>query len=165
MGLFKKFMKKKEGKDFNLMIYSPLTGIATALSEVNDPVFAEEMMGKGIAVIPTVGHVVAPCDGEIITIFRTLHAITMKGDNGVEIIIHVGLDTISLDGRYFESHVADGTHVKKGDLLLTFDLDKIKAEGYDVITPIIITNSAEFQSVQMVEKKEVDLGDLLLSLT
>ena len=165
MGLFKKFMKKKAGKDPHLTICSPLTGIAATLSEVNDPVFAEEMMGKGIAIIPTIGQVVAPFDGEIITVFRTLHAVTMKGENGAEIIIHVGLDTVSLNGQYFESHVADGTYVRKGDLLLTFDLDKIKEEGYDVITPIVITNSSDFQSVETIKKKEVNSGDLLLSLT
>ena len=163
MGLFDKLINKVKD-DPNLTICSPLAGTATDLSEVNDPVFSEGMMGKGAAVIPTVGRVVAPCDGKIESVFRTLHAITIKADNGAEMIIHVGLDTVALGGRHFESHVEDGTYVKKGDLLLTFDLDGIKAEGYDVITPIIVTNSASFEQVKGTGRKEVKFGDLLISL-
>jgi len=165
MGFFKKLTNKKEkGVDIDYALYSPLTGIAVPLSEVNDRVFAEELMGKGAAVIPTVGRVISPCNGEIISIFRTLHAITIKADNGAEIIIHVGLETVALDGKYYESHVQDGQRVKKGDSLLTFDLHKIKEEGYDVITPIVVTNSSEYQNINMTEEKEVSCGGLLLSL-
>lgn len=165
MGLFKKLINKKEETvDIDDTIYSPLTGTAVPLNEVNDPVFAEEMMGKGAAVIPTVGRVVAPCDGEIVSVFRTLHAMTIKADNGAEIIIHVGLETVALDGQYYESHVEDGARIKKGDLLLTFDLEKIKGEGYDVITPIIVTNSAEYQSVEKLKNGDVKVGDALISL-
>ena len=145
-------------------IYSPLTGKVVSLSEVNDPVFSQEMMGKGAAVIPTVGRVVAPCNAEVINVFRTLHAITIKADNGAEIIIHVGLDTVALDGKYYKSHVEDGERIKKGDLLLTFDLEKIKGEGYDVITPIIVTNSAEYQRVEKLKNDDVSGGDALISL-
>jgi len=165
MGLFKKLLNKKEEVvDIDETLYSPLTGTAVPLSEVNDPVFAEEMMGKGVAIIPTVGQVVAPCNGEVISVFRTLHAITIKGDNGAEIIIHVGLETVALDGQYYESHVGDGQRLKKGDVLLTFDLNKIKEAGYDVITPIIVTNSTDYQEVAAIKNRDVNEGDLLIDL-
>ena len=165
MELFKKRTKKKGVKEaIDFAIYSPLTGAAVPLNEVNDPVFAQEMMGKGAAVIPTIGRVVAPCNGEVINVFRTLHAITIKADNGAEIIIHVGLETVALAGQYYESHVKDGARIKKGDLLLTFDLEKIKGAGYDVITPVIVTNPAEYQRVEKTKENDVNEGDLLIEL-
>jgi len=165
MGFLKKLMGIEEKEvDIDYSLYSPLAGTAVPLNEVNDQVFAEELMGKGVAVIPTVGRVVSPCDGEIISVFRTLHAITIKADNGADIIIHVGLETVALDGQHYKSHVQDGQRVEKGELLLTFDLNNIKEEGYDVITPIVVTNSAEYQSVEATGEKEVNCGGLLLSL-
>ena len=164
MGLLDKLLNRKETKEAGSCIYSPLIGRVVPLSDVNDPVFAEEMMGKGAAVIPTKGKVFSPCDGEILTVFRTLHAITMKADNGAEIIIHVGLETVGLDGKYFEAHVEDGAKIKKGELLLTFDLDEIKSAGYDVITPVVVTNSADYEQVEKTNKKEVSNKDLLISL-
>jgi len=165
MGLFKGFGSKKNDQlDERRNIYSPLVGKVVALSEVNDPVFAEEMMGKGAAIIPLKGEVFAPCDGEVVTVFRTLHAITLKGDHGAEIIIHVGLGTVALDGQHFESHVVDGMRIKKGDLLLTFDIEAIKAAGYEVVTPVVITNSADYEKVEKTERKEVGNKDLLICL-
>lgn len=166
MGLFKKILGTKEEAKIEVdnIIYSPLTGEAVPLSAVNDLVFSQEMMGKGAAVIPTVGRVVAPCNGEIINVFRTLHAITIKADNGAEIIIHVGLETVALDGQYYKSHVKDGARIKKGDLLLTFDLDQIKAAGYDLITPVIVTNPADYQSVEKTNGNNVSEGDELINL-
>jgi len=164
MSLFKKMLNPKEESKIDYMIYSPLTGMVVPLSEVNDPVFSQEMMGKGVAVIPTVGQVVAPCDGEVISVFRTLHAVSIQADNAAEIIIHVGLDTVALNGQYYQSHVKDGDQIKKGDLLLTFDLDKIIEGGYDVITPVIVTNPTNYQNVEAVEKQVAECGDLLINL-
>ena len=166
MGLFRKILGTKEESKGNIdnIIYSPLTGEVRPLSAVNDLVFSQEMMGKGAAVMPTAGRVVAPCDGEVISVFRTLHAVTIKAANGAEIIIHVGLETVALGGKYYESHVEDGARIKKGDLLLTFDIDKIKEEGYDMITPVIVTNSADYQSVDKTEEYEVKEGDLFINL-
>ena len=165
MGLFKKVLGAKEElkEEIDHMIYSPLTGKVVLLSDVNDPVFSQEMMGKGAAIFPTDGRVVAPCNGEIISVFKTLHAITIKADNGAEIIIHVGLETVALDGQYFESFVKDGQRIKKGDLLLTFDVEKIK-EGYDVTTPVIVTNPDDYQGVLATEEEEVSCGDPLIDL-
>ena len=167
MGLLKKILGTKKESNVNIehIIYSPLTGKVVPLSEVNDPVFSQEMMGKGTAVIPTAGRVVAPCDGKVLSVFRTRHAITIKADNGAEIIIHVGLETVALDGQYYEAHVANEQQVKKGDLLLTFDLNQIKEAGYDVITPVIVTNSADYQSVEKTENDNVSHGDLLIRLS
>jgi len=165
MGLFKKVLGVKEESKVEIdhMIYSPIAGKVVPLSEVNDQVFAQEMMGKGIAVFPTTGRVVAPCNGEVISVFKTLHAVTIKADNGAEIIIHVGLETVALDGQYFKKYVEDGQRIKKGDLLLTFDVDKI-SEGYDVTTPVIVTNPTDFQSVKATEEGEVDCEDSLIDL-
>jgi len=165
MGLFKKLTGKKEAKGaIDMKVYSPLKGEVRPLSTVNDPVFAEEMMGPGIAVFPTVGQVIAPCNGEVLSVFRTSHAITFKADNGAEIIIHVGLETVALDGHHFKVHVADGQKVKTGDNLLTFDLEKIAAEGYDLITPVIITNGADFGQVDPTTNNQVEMGDELIQL-
>jgi len=165
MGLLKKLINKKEdAADIDYVLYSSLTGKLQPLTEVNDPVFAKELMGKGVAVIPTEGVVFAPCDGEIISVFRTLHAITIKADNGAEIIIHVGLETVALNGQYYEAHVKDGERIKKGELLLTFDLNKIKAEGYDVITPVIVTNWADYEMIETLTSDEVNAGDALIEL-
>jgi len=162
--LFKNLTTTNKVKNIDFTICSPLAGTVTNLSEVNDPVFAKEVMGKGIAIIPTVGRVVAPCSGSVINVFRTLHAITIKADNGAEIIIHVGLETVSLGGKHYEIHVQDEMRIKKGDLLLTFDIDAIKALGYDIITPIVITNSTEFHKIENVSKKIINFGDLLINL-
>jgi len=166
MDLLKKILGHRDSTKIKTdqMIYSPLIGKVVALSEVNDPVFSQEMMGKGVAVVPSVGRVVAPCDGKIINVFRTRHAVLIKADNGAEIIIHVGLETVALNGKHYQSHVEDEMQVKKGDLLLTFDLDEIKQLGYDLITPIIVSNSADYQSVESTKKNEVKHGDVLINL-
>lgn len=128
-------------------VCSPIEGEVVPLSEVNDPVFAEEMMGKGVAVIPTIGRVVSPIDGEIITIFETKHAIGLKSTAGAEILIHVGLDTVKLDGKYFTTHVEVGSKVKVGDLIVEFDIQGIKSEGYDTITPVLVCNSQDYKEI------------------
>ena len=124
---------------------SPLTGQIIPLSEVNDPVFSSEAMGKGCAVIPLEGKVFAPFDGTIVGLLDSHHAVGMESENGIEILIHVGMDTVKLGGKHFTCHIEDGQQVKKGQLLLEFDMDAIKAEGYEIVTPVIITNSDDLQ--------------------
>ena len=145
-------------------IKAPLSGKAVALNEVNDPTFSQGIMGKGGAIIPEVGELYAPCDGTILTVFNTKHAITMVGEDGEEIIIHVGIDTVKLEGKYFDVKVKDGDKVKAGDLLGTFDIDKIKAEGYDVITPVIIANSSSYADVKAISG-DVKHGDNYMDLS
>ena len=118
-----------KGKRKGNCIGSPCKGKAVALTEVPDPTFSEKILGDGFAVIPSEGKIYAPADGEVTVVFDTLHAITMTTDQGAELLIHIGLDTVTLKGAPFTAHVAAGDHVKKGDLLLDADLEKIKEAG------------------------------------
>lgn len=157
---------KKETKQLNnyIEIDSPVSGKVVALSEVKDDVFSKEIMGKGIAIEPTVGKVVAPFDGTVSAIFPTNHAVGLTNAEGVEVLVHVGLDTVELNGKNYTGLVKNGDTVKKGDTLVTFDIDAIKAAGYDVITPVIITNSNNFVDVIETEQKEVNALDCLLKV-
>ena len=143
---------------------SPLIGQVIPLSEVNDPVFSSEAMGKGCAVIPSEGKVFAPFDGTIVGLLDSHHAVGMESENGIEILIHVGMDTVKLGGKHFTCHIEDGQQVKKGQLLLEFDMDAIKAEGYEIVTPVIITNSDEFTEITTEAAGQVKNGDKLLTL-
>lgn len=138
------------------ILYSPLEGEAIPLSKVNDETFAGEILGKGAAVIPSKGEVKAPCDATVTMIFDTKHAIGLGTDDGLEILIHIGLNTVELEGKYYTVHVNDGDEVKKGQTLITFDIDGIKAAGYDVTTPVIITNSDDFDDVLQLAKGTVN---------
>lgn len=145
-------------------LYSPLKGEVKALSEVNDAVFSSGMMGEGTAIQPEEGKVVSPVSGQITTIFKTKHAIGITSDQGAEILIHVGINTVQLEGKYFTAHVKDGDSVNVGDLLVTFDMEAIQAEGYDIITPVIITNQDRYQSVSPVKKGKVNVEEEFLVL-
>ena len=148
-----------------ITISSPMTGKVIPLTQVNDPTFAGELMGKGSAIIPTIGQVLAPEDGEVVSLFRTKHAIGFVTDTGAEILIHIGIDTVKLDGQHFEAHVEAGSKVKKGDLLVSFDIDAIKQAGFEVTTPIIITNSDDYKDVQTIfMQDDIQAGDALLAL-
>ncbi|HJB17050.1 MAG TPA: PTS glucose transporter subunit IIA [Candidatus Blautia excrementipullorum] len=150
------FFKKKENK---FILGAPAKGKAVSLKEVNDPTFAEEMLGKGMAVIPSEGKIYAPADGEVGMVFDTFHAVSLTTDFGAEVLIHVGLDTVKLKGEGFTGHVKAGSHVKKGDLLLEVDLEKVRAAGYDTITPMLVCNTDEYASVTGLSGKNVEPGD------
>lgn len=126
-------------------IVSPLEGRLIDITEVNDEVFAGGILGDGMAVIPNKGELYAPLDATIDTVFDSKHAISMVGDNGAEILLHVGLDTVKLEGKHYSPQVKSGDKVKAGQLIMKFDLAAIKKEGYDVVTPVIVTNSDEFR--------------------
>ena len=153
--------EEKEEKE----IESPLAGTVIPLSEVHDEVFASEMMGKGCAVIPEEGKVYAPFDGKVVGLLESHHAVGMESTDGVEVLIHVGMDTVKLNGRCFTIHVKEGEQVKKGQLLLEFDIPGIKEAGYEVTTPIIITNSDEFNDVEMKAEGQVTVGTEILELS
>lgn len=146
-------------------IESPLTGTIIPLSEVHDEVFASEMMGKGCAIIPEEGKVYAPFDGKVVGLLDSHHAVGMESTDGLEVLIHVGMDTVKLNGRCFTIHVEEGEQVKKGQLLLEFDIPGIKEAGYEVTTPVIITNSDEFHDVQMKAEGQVTAGTQILELS
>lgn len=128
-------------------VSAPLKGEVVSLETVRDEVFSSGAMGKGIAIMPSEGTVYAPFDGEIVTVYPSKHAIGLRSDTGVEVLIHIGLDTVKLNGKYFETLVTDGQKVKEGDSLVRFDMDAIAREGYDTITPIIVTNTDHYLDV------------------
>ena len=146
------------------VVTSPLAGEIIALEDTPDAVFASGAIGKGVAIEPSVGEVVAPADGVIRLLFPTNHAIGLATDDGAELLIHVGMDTVALDGKGFTAHVVQGSKVKKGQLLLSFDIDTIKEAGYPVTTPIIVTNMSRFRDLKVLAEGEVDLGDTLFEL-
>ena len=136
-------------------ICSPVKGKLAPLSSVNDPTFAEEILGKGAAVIPENGNFVSPVKGTIQTVFDTKHAIGITSDTGVELLIHVGLDTVNLKGKFYEALVKDGDAVEVGTPILKVDLDGIKKAGYDIITPVLVTNTMEYGDVIAVSDGEI----------
>lgn len=138
-----------------VVLKSPLTGEVVALSEVPDPVFASGAMGKGIAIQPTKGELLAPADGVIMTAFPTGHAIGMKTNDGVEILMHIGMDTVELEGDGFTLKVKEGQQVKQGDLLVQFDVERVSNKGYNLITPIIVTNTNDYADILDLNQVEV----------
>ncbi|MED4815334.1 beta-glucoside-specific PTS transporter subunit IIABC [Bacillus atrophaeus] len=157
--------KAPEMKVDGEMIHSPIKGEVKALSEVNDSVFSAEIMGKGFAIVPEEGLAVAPVSGIITAVFKTKHAIGITSDRGAEVLIHIGLDTVQLDGRHFDVLVKEGDNVSSGDPLVSFDIEKIKAAGYDVITPVIITNTDQYAVTAVKESGTVKTNEALLALS
>jgi PTS system glucose-specific IIA component len=145
--MLKKLFGKKESVEH---ITAPLNGKVLDITEVPDPVFSQKMMGEGVAIEPTDGQVVSPIDGEVVSVFPTKHAVGLKTKSGLELLIHIGLETVNLNGEGFESFVQAGDKVKRGDKLISFDLGIIKEKATSTITPIIITNTDEM--VESVEK-------------
>ncbi len=152
------------GKKVDNVLGAPVEGKAVAISEVSDPTFGQEILGKGMAIIPTVGKVVAPIDGTIGMVFDTKHAISMTSKSGIEILIHVGLDTVTLNGEPFTAHVEAGQNVKAGDLMLEFDIEAIKAAGLETITPVVICNTDDYKDVVANVDKDVKTLDEVLTI-
>ncbi|MBQ8490748.1 MAG: PTS glucose transporter subunit IIA [Pseudobutyrivibrio sp.] len=146
------------------IIAAPIKGSLKQLGDIEDAAFSSGAMGKGIAIAPAEGKVFAPADGTITAFFATGHAIGLTTDKGAEIIIHVGMDTVKLDGKGFEPKVKQGDKVKKGDLLLEFDIDYITAQGYSVDTPVIITNTTKYDEVIPTEATIAAVGNTLITL-
>ena len=148
------FLKNKsKGK----VICSPCNGRVVPITEVPDPTFSEKILGDGVAVIPSEGRFYAPADGEVTAVFDTLHAFTMTTTQGVELLLHIGLDTVILKGAPFKSHISVGDQVKA-------DLEQIKAAALNVITPVLIGNTADYSEIKMLKEGDVSAGDEILSL-
>lgn len=147
-----------------ISIHAPIKGKVIPLSEVPDEAFAAGILGRGAALIPDEGKVYAPASGQIVSFFPTGHAIGMVTDEGVEILIHVGMDTVQLDGKGFTPRALQGDHVEKGQLLLEFNMEQIKEAGFSLVTPVIITNTANYKEIKMTEHKEAEPGEILLRL-
>lgn len=144
MGLFSK----------KIELVAPFTGELVDITEVEDITFSQKLLGDGIAIKPTEGKLVAPCDGKIVQLFHTKHAIGIE-HKGLEILIHVGMDTVELNGEGFTTHISEGQNVKKGDLLLDVDLDYLKEKGYKTDTPIVITNMEVVKDMQKHQGKVI----------
>ncbi|MGT2755991.1 beta-glucoside-specific PTS transporter subunit IIABC [Streptococcus ovuberis] len=146
------------------ILASPLTGEVVALADVKDPVFSSGAMGQGIAIEPSIGQVLAPANATVSLLFPTNHAIGLQLDNGAELLIHIGMDTVELEGKGFTAHVQQGDRVSLGQKLVSFDIEAIKAAGYPVTTPVIVTNTADFASVTATTAGAVQAGDDLLEI-
>ncbi|MGD6897319.1 PTS sugar transporter subunit IIA [Bacillus sp. UMB0728] len=156
--MFKKLFGKKE-EITEVVLKAPLTGKAVDLAEVPDPVFSEKMMGDGLAIEPSEGIVVSPVDGEVVQVFPTKHAIGLRAENGAEILIHIGLETVSMKGEGFETHISEGSKVKTGDKLVSFDIDLVKEKAKSTVTPVIITNGDALSSIEKKSLGAVNRGE------
>lgn len=148
----------------NSIVFSPIEGNAISLDKVNDGVFSEGMLGKGIAIEPSVGRAVSPINGVVSTVFETKHAIGLTSDKGAEILIHIGIDTVKLNGEHFKTYVKAGDKVNIGDLLVEFDIEKIKEAGYPIVTPVIITNTDSYENIAILADGSVKEEEKLLSI-
>jgi len=158
MGLFDGLKKK------TVTVGAPMKGHCVSLKEVPDPTFSGGFLGDGVAIEPVDGKVYAPAEGEITTAFPTGHAVGMKTKHDVEILIHVGIDTVKLEGKHFQLKVEEGQHVQQGDLLIDVDIAAIKEAGYNTVTPVIICNTSDFQSVEGLSDKDVEPGDDMIRI-
>ncbi|MDG0797568.1 beta-glucoside-specific PTS transporter subunit IIABC [Pectobacterium punjabense] len=145
-------------------ILSPLSGKLVALNDINDDVFSQGLLGQGVAIIPDNGEVVAPVSGEIITFLESKHAVGIRADNGLELLIHVGLDTVNLNGKHFTGHIKPGDRVSAGDRLISFDLHEITRLGYDPITPVVIINSDDYASVICTAPQPIAQMDTIINV-
>ncbi|MEG0296869.1 MAG: PTS glucose transporter subunit IIA [Clostridium sp.] len=162
--MFNIFKKKKE--EFEEIV-SPLEGVVIPLNQIPDPVFAEKMMGDGIGIIPTEGKLCSPVDGEVVQVFETKHAIILKSNNGTDILIHVGLETVSLDGVPFDVKVEQGQKIKKSQLLMEVDLEYIKSNGLQIVTPVILVNDPDKEQKEIIEKalpSALNIGECLMKI-
>ncbi len=145
-------------------ILSPLKGEVKELSELTDRAFSSGVLGNGVAILPAEGKLISPVDGEIVSFFSTGHAIGLKSDFGAEMLIHIGMDTVKLEGRYFTKKAEQGDKVTKGQLLLEFDLEAIQGAGYSVLTPVVITNQEDYTDIVYETGKNVEYGEELITL-
>ena len=153
--------QKKEASE----IYSPLKGTAISLEEVKDPTFASGALGKGMAVIPSEGLVKAPFDGTVTMVFDTLHALALTSDDGVEVLIHIGINTVELKGEPYKALVKEGQHVSRGTPLMVFDMESIREKGYDLTTPVLVTNSADYENVACEKTGEIGYGEPVIRIS
>ncbi len=146
------------------VLYAHAKGKTIALEEVEDEAFAGKVLGDGIAIEPSEGKLYSPCDGKVDTVFDTKHAINIVSDEGAEILLHIGIDTVKLGGKYFEACVKNGDRVKKGELLISFDANKIKKAGYKLTTPLVVCNTDDFSAISSTSKETVNVGDAIITL-
>ena len=156
--------KQTESLTNRITIASPIEGEALQLETIHDDAFASGVLGKGAAILPKKGEVYAPADGVVSTLFPTLHAIGLETDDGAELLIHIGLDTVQLEGKGFEAVVSQGQRVTRGQLLLKFDMEYIKGQGFCLETPVIVVNTDDYLEVAAAAKEHVLPGDTLITI-
>src|SRR5579863_9641467 len=147
-----------------LILLAPLAGWSTPLDEIPDPVFAGRMLGDGLAVDPTGCVLHAPCDGEIIALPESRHAVTLRSASGAEILMHIGIDTVGLAGEGFQAHVQAGQRVAIGERLITFDLDLVARRAKSLLTPVLVMEGCGFTVVRSIENRELAVGDVLMEI-
>ena len=155
---------KADREDDVLVLTSHMNGTAVPLDEVEDEAFSQKILGDGAAAEPSEGKLFAPCDGVIGTVFDTKHAVNMVADGGAEILMHIGIDTVKLGGKYFDAHVSDGQQVKRGQLLISFDIEKIRSEGYKLTTPMVICNSSEYSEISVTAHGRISAESKMIEL-
>ena len=158
-----KKMFEKNAKTISLKAVED--GRTIPMDEVNDQTFAQELLGPGIAIVPSNGTVVSPINGTIATVMDTKHAVCIQGEDGLELIVHAGLDTVELNGKYYQTYKEIGDQVKAGDVLLEFDLEEITKAGYDVTTPIVITHLGDYKITKCLTGQQVKAGKEVIQLT
>ncbi|PJR68159.1 beta-glucoside-specific PTS transporter subunit IIABC [Raoultella sp. T31] len=147
-----------------LIINSPLNGKVIKLETINDVTFSSGVIGQGVAILPAEGKVYAPFDGTIASLLPSMHAVGLVSDRGVELLIHIGLETVTLGGKYFKSYIKEGDKISQGDLMIEFDLNSVVEEGFDIITPVVITNSDDYSYFELSEKNITTISDAIISL-
>lgn len=145
-------------------LYAHMTGSVVPLENVEDEAFSSKVLGEGVAIEPAKGKLYAPVSGSVAMLFETKHAINLVSESGCEILLHVGIDTVKLGGKYFEAHVKNGDEFKKGDLLISFDMEGIRREGYKLTTPMIVCNPSDYDSVKVVAKGNVNVGNRIIEV-
>ncbi|MGN0623092.1 MAG: glucose PTS transporter subunit IIA [Oscillospiraceae bacterium] len=156
--------KEEKTESKSVTLYSHMNGKAIALEDVEDEVFSQEILGSGAAVEPSEGKLYSPCDGKVESVFDTKHAINLVSDDGCEILLHIGIDTVKLGGKFFDVHVSDGQKIKKGDLLISFDLEGIRNAGYKTTTPMVICNTDDYASVKAAASGDIKVGEKLVEI-
>lgn len=158
------FLDTVDSDTIDELLYSPLNGKVVELEKVEDETFAAKILGDGIAIEPAEGRLYAPCDGTIAMVFDTKHAVSIVSVNGCEVLLHIGIDTVKLNGEFFETHVSDGQEIHRGDLLVSFDMEGIKNAGYHLTTPVIVCNTDDYSSISAVAEGNVTVGNKLIEL-
>jgi PTS system beta-glucosides-specific IIC component len=162
MGMKNLFKKKKNKEE---RICAPCSGRIVQLQDVEDDIFSTGMIGQGFAIRPTNDQIVSPIDGTIITVFHTMHAIGIKTDTGLEVLVHIGLNTVELNGKHFTPFVKAGDRVSVGDLMMKFDREEILKAGYKVDTLVIVSNTDQYKKFTMIMEDEVSGKDEVLQVT
>jgi len=151
-------------KKSSIVIASPLDGTVVPVSQLSDPVFSDDILGRGIAIKPDSGSVLAPADATISLMFETGHAVSLVTGDGVEVLIHVGIDTVKLKGLHFKKHIKNEDKVKTGDLLVEFDGAAILNDGYETATPVVVCNPDDFKKIEFAGEGAIKAGDPLITL-